>query len=68
VCVDGVLVCSDVTDDDNRIVDGGFEGGFMGGFWTESSTNFDSPICSIDDCGTGTTNFMVDDVRLESCQ
>lgn len=53
VCVGGVLECSDATSDSNHVVDGSFEGGFMGGFWTESSTNFGSPICSIDDCGWG---------------
>lgn len=36
------------------IQDPGFEAGPFGGVWTESSTNFGSPICDIGLCGTGT--------------
>ena len=35
------------------IQDGGFEAGAFGGVWDEASTNFDTPICSIEICDTG---------------
>ena len=35
------------------VADGGFEAGQFGGVWTESSTNFGTPICSVADCGSG---------------
>ncbi len=35
------------------IADPGFEAGPFGGQWTESSTNFGSPICDVGGCGTG---------------
>jgi hypothetical protein len=38
----------------NLIVDGGFEAGILGGTWTESSTTFGSPVCSVAMCGAGT--------------
>ncbi len=37
-----------------RVTDGGFEAGPFGGTWTESSTNFGTPICDVPTCGTGT--------------
>jgi hypothetical protein len=39
--------------DQELIQDGGFEAGPSGGIWTESSTNFGTPICSVAACGTG---------------
>ena len=39
--------------DQELIQDGSFEAGPSGGIWTEFSTNFGSPICSVADCGTG---------------
>ena len=36
------------------IADPGFEAGPFGGVWTESSTNFGTPICDVGGCGTGT--------------
>ena len=33
------------------IVDGGFEAGTPNPYWTESSTNFGTPICSFPGCG-----------------
>ncbi len=33
--------------------DGGFELGAFGGAWTESSTNFGTPLCDLLGCGTG---------------
>lgn len=35
------------------IQDPGFEAGPSGGVWTESSTNFGTPICDVGSCGTG---------------
>jgi cysteine-rich repeat protein len=34
----------------NLLVDPGFEGGPFGGFWDESSTQFLTPICDVNDC------------------
>jgi hypothetical protein len=33
--------------------DGGFEAGSPNPFWSESSTNFGSPLCTVVTCGTG---------------
>lgn len=38
----------------NLIADPSFEDGTPNGFWTESSTNFGTPLCTVADCGTGT--------------
>lgn len=38
----------------NVVQDGGFESGTPNSFWTEASTNFGSPLCTVADCGTGT--------------
>jgi cysteine-rich repeat protein len=38
----------------NIVDDGSFEAGPFGGIWTESSTNFGTPICDVGSCGTGT--------------
>lgn len=38
----------------NIIIDGGFESGPGGTAWTQSSTNFGTPICDPSTCGTGT--------------
>jgi hypothetical protein len=35
------------------IADPGFEGGTPNASWTEASTNFGTPICDINSCGTG---------------
>lgn len=35
------------------VVDGGFEAGTPNPNWTESSTNFGTPICDVGSCGTG---------------
>jgi hypothetical protein len=35
------------------VADGSFEGGAFGGFWTESSTNFGTPLCDAASCGPG---------------
>jgi hypothetical protein len=32
---------------------GGFENGPFGGTWTETSTNFGTPVCDVASCGTG---------------
>jgi hypothetical protein len=37
----------------NTIQDGGFETGTPNAFWSESSTNFGTPICSTAVCGSG---------------
>jgi hypothetical protein len=52
-CVSGSQVCSDNTGDSNIILDTSFEAGFMGGVWTESSSNFGSPICDTASCPLG---------------
>ncbi len=36
-----------------QVQDGGFEAGTPNPFWTESSTNFGTPICDTGACGTG---------------
>jgi hypothetical protein len=36
------------------VQDGGFEAGSPNPFWTEASTNFGTPLCDLDGCGTGT--------------
>lgn len=38
----------------NAISDGSFEAGPGGGAWSESSTNFGTPMCNVATCGTGT--------------
>lgn len=38
----------------DTIDDGGFEAGTPNPFWTESSTNFGTPICDLGACGDGT--------------
>ena len=35
------------------VADGGFEGGTPNPSWTESSSNFGTPLCTITDCGDG---------------
>ena len=35
------------------VQDGGFEAGTVPTFWTQSSTNFGTPVCSVALCGTG---------------
>jgi hypothetical protein len=47
------VVCNDLTADSNVVLDGGFEQG-TGGPWTQSSTVFGTPLCTVADCGTGT--------------
>jgi hypothetical protein len=36
------------------VLDGGFEAGSPNPFWTEFSTNFGTPLCTVALCGTGT--------------
>jgi len=36
-----------------NVQDGGFEAGSPNPYWTESSTNFGSPLCTLASCGTG---------------
>lgn len=36
------------------VADGGFEGGSPSADWTEASTNFGTPLCTVAACGTGT--------------
>ncbi len=36
------------------VADGGFEAGTPNPNWTETSTNFGTPICDVPSCGTGT--------------
>lgn len=36
------------------VADGSFEAGTPSPFWTEASTNFGSPLCTVAACGTGT--------------
>lgn len=36
-----------------QVQDGGFEAGTPNAFWTESSTNFGTPLCTIAACGVG---------------
>ena len=38
----------------NQVQDGSFEAGTPSPFWTEASTNFGSPLCTVAACGTGT--------------
>ena len=38
---------------DQLIQDGSFEAGSPNPFWTESSTNFLTPLCTLADCGDG---------------
>ncbi len=35
------------------VTDGGFEAGTPNPFWTETSTNFGTPLCTVATCGTG---------------
>lgn len=37
----------------NVVVDPGFEAGTPNPSWTEASTNFGTPLCTVADCGTG---------------
>ena len=37
----------------NAVMDGSFEAGPYAGVWTESSTNFGTPICNVGNCGSG---------------
>jgi hypothetical protein len=61
MCSGGAPACTDATGDSNRVADGGFEAGAMAGVWTESSTNFGTPICSVGLCGpSGGTNARSD--------
>ncbi len=68
-CDDGNMVAGDGCSSSCQIEDGwqctdpfaatpvpdhSFEAGPFGGTWTESSTNFGTPICDVADCGTGT--------------
>ena len=39
--------------DDNVVVDGGFEAGTPNPHWSEASTNFGTPLCDVQGCGTG---------------
>ncbi len=47
--------CDGMTDETTsmHVADPSFEGGPMGGFWTESSTNFGTPICDVASCSAG---------------
>lgn len=36
------------------VADGSFEGGTPNADWTEASSNFGTPLCTVADCGTGT--------------
>jgi hypothetical protein len=48
---------ADCTGDSNLVADGGLEAGANAGVWTEFSTNFGTPICSVAVCGpSGGTN------------
>jgi hypothetical protein len=38
----------------DAVMDGGFETGSPNTYWTEASTNFGSPLCTVAGCGTGT--------------
>lgn len=38
----------------NVVQDGGFEAGVPNPYWGEGSTNFGTPLCSVERCGTGT--------------
>ncbi|MCK5862929.1 MAG: hypothetical protein KAH38_10610, partial [Candidatus Hydrogenedentes bacterium] len=38
---------------DNLLWDGGFENGSESELWTQFSTNFDTPLCTVPVCGTG---------------
>lgn len=42
-----------VTCSDTIVQDCGFENGPTGGVWTDASSNFGSPICSVGSCGLG---------------
>lgn len=37
----------------NVVQDGGFESGIPNPYWGEGSTNFGTPLCSVEICGTG---------------
>lgn len=39
--------------DDNVVADGGFEAGTPNPHWSEASTNFGTPLCDVQGCGTG---------------
>jgi len=51
--VDDGWQCTDPTPP-AEIADAGFEAGTPNPFWAEASTNFDTPICDEENCGTGT--------------
>jgi hypothetical protein len=38
----------------NQVQDGSFEAGTPNPYWTEASTNFGTPLCTVAACGTGT--------------
>lgn len=38
----------------NNVQDGSFEAGTPNPYWTEASTNFGTPLCTVAACGTGT--------------
>lgn len=40
--------------DGNLVVDGGFEAGTPNPHWSEASTTFGTPLCTVVDCGVGT--------------
>ncbi len=61
-CNEGVLacngtaqVCNDLTADSNVVLDTGFEAGdtIPPSPWSQSSTAFGTPVCSVASCGTG---------------
>jgi hypothetical protein len=56
-CASGVLQCSDDGNSDlvDVIIDGGFQQGPGAGAWTEFSTNFGTPICSVASCGAASS-------------
>ncbi len=45
---------STATNASEAVTDSGFEGGSPNASWTEASTNFGTPLCTIALCGTGT--------------
>lgn len=49
----GIYQGNDTACSSNAIADGSFEAGAFGGFWTESSTNFGTPLCDGGSCGFG---------------
>lgn len=45
---------TDVGPDSGAVLDPSFEDGSPNAFWTEASTNFGTPLCTVAGCGTGT--------------